>query len=136
MGYTNYWYRTDKPITQEFVDGVKRIIKESEKKGISIRGGDGTGEPEVTLEKISFNGNAEFGLDYESCYMNNGGGKGTQRFDEGIFSFCKTARKPYDYTVKRVLRLAKKYGIISEWSDDGKCKVQTDEEYLSELSPF
>ena len=123
MGYTNYWNRTTKPITQEFVDGVKRIIKESEKKGISIRGGLGEGDPKITLTAISFNGNGERELNYETCYFTN------EEEDRG-FNFCKTARLPYDYTVKRVLRLAKKYGIINKWSCDGKCKPRTDEEYL------
>ena len=123
MGYTNYWDRTEKPLTQVFIDGVKRIIKDSEKKGITIRGWDGNGEPSISLDKVSFNGNAEYKLNHETCYFNN-------REDDRGFGFCKTERKPYDYTVKRVLRLAKKHGIISKWSCDGKCEVVTDEEYL------
>ena len=120
MGYTNYWERTNKPITQEFVDGVLRIIKESEKKGISIRGWDGNGEPEVTLDKVVFNGNESLGLDHESCFFSN---------NEAGFEFCKTAEKPYDYTVKRVLRLAKRQGLISRWSCDGECKFSTDADW-------
>ena len=137
MGYTNYWRRTEKPITQEFVDGVKKIIAESNKKGISIRGWDGTGNPEVTLERVSFNGNRDIRTNHETCYFDNDFSDDVFRDSEGeIFGFCKTARKPYDYTVKRVLRLAKKQGLINDWSCDGECKTTTDRDYLSELLPF
>ena len=33
MGYTRYWTRTNQPLTEEFVNRVKEIIKESEEKG-------------------------------------------------------------------------------------------------------
>ena len=36
MGYTRYWQRTKKPITQDFVDEVNKIITDSRSKGITI----------------------------------------------------------------------------------------------------
>ena len=104
MGYTNYWIRTEKPITQSFVDAVKSIVSEANKMGISIRGWDGDGEPEITLDYIGFNGNKRYNLDHETCFFNN------IASDRG-FNFCKTARKPYDWVVKQVLKEAEKEGI-------------------------
>ena len=33
MGYTRYWERTEKPITEDFVEEVKEIIRDCAKKG-------------------------------------------------------------------------------------------------------
>ena len=123
MGYTVYWTRTDEPITQGFVDEVKEVIKKSIEKGISIRGWDGTGEPTITKEYIRFNGNAELDLDHETFALDSIDDK---------FGFCKTARKPYDWTVKKILKIAEEYGLVTEVSDDGNCEFVTDKEYLGE----
>ncbi len=121
MGYTRYWNRTDKPITQEFVDEVNRIIAQAKAKGITVCGWDGTGEPEVTLDCIAFNGKAPH-MNHEICGFDN---------DERSrgFACCKTARKPYDYVVKRVLMAAKRMGIVEDTSSDGQNSMTTDAEY-------
>lgn len=124
MGYTRYWKRTNKPITEDFVEEVKQIIIDSAKKGIAIRDWDGTGKPYIGLNQIVFNGNkrADMDLSYESFILNN---------VAKDFNFCKTARKPYDYTVRRVLKLAKKYGLVTNVSSDGaNNKIYSDEEYI------
>ena len=122
MGYTRYWHRTEKPITQEFVDAVNNIIAESRKKGITIRNGLGEGEPIVTLDKVLFNGDGEHELDHETCGFTN---------TEPGFNFCKTARKPYDYTVREVLKVAEKMGIITDVTEDGDNEeIISDEEYI------
>lgn len=127
MGYTRYWERTEKPLTEDFVEEVKKIIIDSAKKGIAIRGYDGYCMPELTTERISFNGNsnAERVLSCESFVIDN---------VKIGFDFCKTARKPYDYTVRKVLKLAKDYGLVTKVSSDGaNNKVYSDEEYISGL---
>lgn len=127
MGYTRYWARTEKPITEDFVEEVKEIIKDCAKKGIAIRGLYGTGEPIITLDKIAFNGNSEADRDLsnESFILNN---------TPTDFDFCKTARKPYDYAVRKVLKKAKDYGLVTNVSSDGtNNKVYSDEEYLLNL---
>ena len=68
MGYTNYWIRTEKPITQSFVDAVKSIVSEANKMGISIRDGYGENKPIVTLDEVNFNGNAEKNLTMKTFY--------------------------------------------------------------------
>lgn len=122
MGYTRYWERTDKPITQEFVDEVNRIIAKASEMGITICGWDGFGDPEVSLDGIRFNGKAPR-LDYEAFVITN---------EPTIFDFCKTAEKPYDYAVKEVLNVAENMGFVKNVSDDGEVEVVTDKEYLME----
>lgn len=123
MGYTRYWERTEKPITDDFLKEVEEIIKDSAKKGIAIRGWDGSGKPILNLTRIALNGNgkADKDLSYESFVID----------DEIGFHFCKTARKPYDYTVRKILKLAKDYGLVTKVSSDGaNNKVYSDEEYI------
>ena len=38
-------------------------------------------------------------------------------------------RKPYDYVVKEVLKVAEEMGIVTDVSDDGENDVTTDKEY-------
>lgn len=121
MGYTRYWNRTDKLITEAFVLGVLEIIGESEAMGIRIRDAWGENEPIVKKDYIALNGNSEHNLDHESCAFDN---------ERTGFDFCKTARKPYDYTVQRVLALAEALGIVTDVRDDGYNGIRTDKEYL------
>lgn len=124
MGYTRYWERTEKPITEDFVEEVKEIIRDCAKKGIAIRNWDGKGKPVVTTEIISLNGNEDYDLYHESFVIDS----------ELGFHFCKTARKPYDYAVRKILKLAKDYGLVTKVSSDGaNNKVYSDEEYLLNL---
>lgn len=123
MGYTRYWSRTDKPITEEFVKSAKKIIKDSEDKGIHICGACGQGEPVISSELVSFNGNGALGLDHETCFFDN---------QERGFNFCKTARKPYDYTVREVLKVAEAEGLIADVSSDGENnEIISDEQAVS-----
>lgn len=121
MGYTRYWKRTEKPITQEFIDEVRRIFEDCKERGITICDWDGNGTPTITMDTIVFNGNREIGADHESCNFSN--------YNTG-FDFCKTARKPYDYAVRRVLIAAETLGIVTDVSDDGNCDEITDEEFM------
>lgn len=129
MEYTRCWERTEKPITEDFVEEVKQIIIDSAKKGIAIRGWYGYDMPKLTTEKISFNGNAntDGDLSHESFVID----------DKIGFNFCETARKPYDYTVRKVLKLAEQYGLVTNVSSDGaNDKIYSDEEYFLGLVNF
>lgn len=122
MGYTRYWQRTDKPITKEFCEKVKNIINESERRGIKIRNGMGEGEPVVTMHSILLNGDETFELDHETFAITN---------NEHGFSFCKTARKPYDYTVREILRVAEEIGLVTDVRSDGaNNQIISDQDYL------
>lgn len=128
MGYTNYWKRTDKEYDESFVDLVKDVFSSCKQKGITLRDGFGEGEPVADLTDIWFNGDGSKGLDHETFLIPN---TSSENFESG-FNFCKTAAKPYDYAVKEVLRLAEKYGYVTDVSDDGEVDVISDAEYLGE----
>ena len=130
MGYTRYWKYTDKKMTQEFLNKVNEILADCKRRGIIIKGWDGKGEPEVTLDRVALNGNGETGLDHESFVLDNG--KETE-FYINDYRFCKTARKPYDYAVRKILRIAKEMGFVKAVSSDGRNeKIISDSEYLGE----
>lgn len=90
MGYTQYWGVNRRP-NEELLADVKSIISKAESQGIIIRGWDGNGEPEITTDRISFNGDEATNNDYETFML------------DGSSSFCKTAEKPYDAVVCAVL---------------------------------
>lgn len=121
MGYTNYWERTEKPITEDFVKAVKDIIKESERLGINICGWNGSEEPTITTNVIAFNGDKNFDLEHEPFLLNN---------VKTGFAFCKTVRKPYDWTVKEVLATAEAYGLVTDVSNDGEVEHKSDKQWL------
>ena len=126
MGYTRYWNRTNEPVTKEFCDEVNKILRDCAHKGIAIRGPYGEGKPIVTLNRVAFNGNTkgEQDLSHETLHIG---------YETG-FNFCKTARKPYDYAVRRVLSVAKKYGLVTNVRSDGpNNKIYSDEEYIQGL---
>ena len=121
MGYTRYWTRTEKPITQEFIDEVERIFADCEKRDIRICNWNGKDNPTVTMDMVAFNGNGIIGADHESCVFDN---------NKTGFDFCKTARKPYDYAVRRVLVAAETLGLVTDVSDDGFCDEISDIEWV------
>ena len=128
MGYTRYWVRTNKPIDEEFLNEVKKIISTSEKKGIHICNADGTGLPIVSEEGIHLNGNGELGCDHESFSVTN----------TACREFCKTERKPYDYTVRRILKAGEKLGIFTDIDSDGpeETDIISDKQWKAENDAF
>lgn len=64
MGYTHYWYR-EKEIEQSAFNSIlvdfKKVLPAIEEAGVQLAGGDGEGEPELTPERIVFNGKHKCG---------------------------------------------------------------------------
>jgi len=91
---------------------------------IVIKNGFGEGEPEITPFKISFNGDSFHELEHETfaisifemdTYQTN-----SEMAEEGVFGFCKTARKPYDFLVCVSLMVLKHHlGSDFRISSDG-----------------
>jgi hypothetical protein len=109
-------------MTEDFVDFCNEVIKTCYKLGINICNWEGHGEPKITTEIIAFNGDEKNGCAHESFVLNN----------EVGFNFCKTARKPYDYAVRTILREALTRGYITNLRDDGTNEeIISDEEYLN-----
>lgn len=122
MGYTRYWNRTEKKIDADLIIKVCEVIADCDKKGIAIRNGWGEGNPLVTLDCISINGNEISDLCHETFFI--GGGTGS--------NFCKTERKPYDYAVREILKYAEENGFVTDVKEDGENnEIISDEEYLN-----
>lgn len=120
MGYTRYWNRTEKPIDADLICYVCEVIEDCNNKGIAIRNWEGTGNPTVTFERISFNGDRSLGHDHETFAIDEATG----------FQFCKTARKPYDYAVRKILKYAEEHGFVTDVSDDGENEdIVSDEDW-------
>lgn len=125
MGYTRYWSRTSKKVDTDLVEAVNEILDDCKVKGIIIKNGIGESEPIVEVGRILFNGNRETDLDHETFYITNDD-------VDSDFEFCKTARKPYDYAVREVLKVAEELGYVYNVSDDGDNEaVISDEEWLT-----
>ena len=124
MGYTHYWSLKDSTISQKNFDKVLKDVKKIEnalehteeklfdgvgrKLGVCYTGSESNGKFEA--DGFLFNGNSAEGEDHETMSLHVG---------ENDWSFCKTARKPYDIAVCMVL-LSLKYHVRStNVSSDG-----------------
>jgi len=94
MGYTHY-FEGKVNLDESTLASIQLLIDQAQKQGIAIRGGLGSGEPEVTSERVRFNGDASTDDDYETFSVG----------DSSAWTFCKTARRPYDAVVGSVLLL-------------------------------
>lgn len=105
-GHSHYWEMKEAPTPVEWASllaAVKTIIRSAAKAGVVVRGGMGTGAPELKADHISLNGDGKAGLDYETFYMEPVVSK---------FEFCKTGERPYDAVVVSILAAAK--GILGK----------------------
>ena len=77
-----------------------------------------------TLNLISINGTHENDLSHETFFISNNG--------DG-WNFCKTARKPYDYAVREIIKAAEKEKLITDVASDGENnEIISDKDYLGE----
>ncbi len=126
MGYTHYWTPkiVDQKTWDKFLEDAKTLKKNLPrysqsaggyfaegrwKRVIKIRGGLGTGRPEINKKAIYLNGDEQRGLDHETFYI-------SPTCDD--WAFCKTARKPYDLLVCALL-IAAHAELGYEVSSDG-----------------
>jgi hypothetical protein len=115
MGYTHYLYR--KPHlnpahytafaaeAKVLLTTIEQILQRDH--GTGLAGWDGSGSPQIDTEHVAFNGAAP--ADYETCRIDRDfdPDRITTRDDVGrVFTFCKTAEKPYDAAVTAVYALA------------------------------
>ena len=90
MGYTNYW--TNK---RAFTDDEWKRVKD-EYEWLKEMGEGIIVDESKNNDEIIFNGNSIGDLGHETFYIN-------KKNDKESFSFCKTARKPYDLAVWHLL---------------------------------
>lgn len=128
MGYTHYWYYnpskaksgTEGPFTRALaeINKYKAIL---EARGLVVRGPMGEDDPQLTPEAIAYNGDASAGLDHESFWVER-----DLQGERNGFSFCKTARKPYDTLV--CLSLIALFEAFADSSVFSYCSDGDDEE--------
>lgn len=103
MSYTHYykrpqWTKDDKEGYNKALPFVKEIIEEH-KDILALEYNEPAKKPVATQKEIRFNG---IGVDdgHETFYFSN---------SKRDFSFCKTARKPYDLPVCKILMVLKHF---------------------------
>ena len=127
-GYTHY-YPYNRGFTQEEWDKIvkeaKRLFAAAKAKGISIKGGNGSGSPIANDQEIIFNGDASKkegewpnGEDHETFALTPE--------NPGDFQFCKTAQKPYDAVVVSLLAFIKQIAkdALKISSDGGNSAIK------------
>lgn len=118
-GYTHYWDILAVPTPVEWValmSMTKKILAAAKREGIVVRGGMGTGAPEVKADGIWINGDLKTGQDYETFSLE-------PKVDQ---NFCKTEHRPYDAVVVSILAAAKAIlgKKISVRSDGGPSAIR------------
>lgn len=95
MGYTHYWtdFGGADTLPTEAVRLIKQVTDQAYRQGLIQREHDDSRPPRVAAQEVRFNGVGEEG--HETFRYSTSPG------DE--IGFCKTARKPYDAVVMRVL---------------------------------
>lgn len=110
MGYTHYTrdLKFSDSSWEKLRKDVRKLLK-TLPEGVKVqREYDNDSRPLIGKDAIVFNGIGEDG--HETFWLGKEG---------DAFSFCKTARKPYDLAVCCVLMLASYYAISGEISSDG-----------------
>jgi len=127
MGYTHYWYRPEKLDADKFKKASKDCSLLAKSLNIPVQFEYDIDEPPVFSENtIRFNGIEEDGhetFSVEQLFQPSF----RQETDGKLFTFCKTARKPYDTLVTGCLTILKHYfgddfivksdGRQSDWED-------------------
>lgn len=93
MGYTHYF---NLRVTSELAELTRAIIGLSD---VTICGGAGAGEPEISDNVIYLNGDASKKEDFDTFSLNNNA-------EDDLFPFCKTGHRPYDEVVTAILTAA------------------------------
>ena len=122
MGYTHYFYR---PVTLDAakfkaaVEDFKKLLPNIGDRKIGLAGWNGKGEPEITEDRIRFNGMERNG--HETFHIPVVYGERDLHPEDPLkFSFCKTAQKPYDLGVTACLVIFKHhFGKDFKVSSDG-----------------
>lgn len=127
MGFTHYWdmsrdisERNFKKLTKD-MKLIEEFLKDSDKldkltggmyKDVTLHFANGDGKTVLyDEEQFCFNGDGSKGLDHESMHIRLGA--------NDSWTFCKTARKPYDLAVTLILMSLKYHIRSTKVSSDG-----------------
>lgn len=99
MGYTHYWTIKEGITQDEWKKALQlcKTIVEAAPAGVLAGGAGEEGTDPTVGGTICFNGIGE--NSHETFYLGSTPGEDAMPTKEGLFSFCKTAQKPYDSTV-------------------------------------
>ena len=103
MGYSHYWTRPPKLPPVEFAVAVADCRNLLPKLGVPLAGPRGTGPPECDVDRVMFNGVGTSGCETFAVFQH----EPPRRPSAQIFSYCKTARRPYDLAVQCALIILK-----------------------------
>lgn len=119
MGYTHYWYRTEKLDKEKFNKAAADCKKVTAWLKIPIQYEcDNPESPVFNNDLIRFNGVEDDG--HETFYIDQIFDGYRQERNGKLFHFCKTARKPYDTAVTACLIVLKHhFGDDIKISSDG-----------------
>ena len=112
IGYTHYWYLNPNGKQKDLsgcLENIKKVI--AQYRDIIQFEEDDSKEPIATKNLVRFNGIGEDGHEtFLFQYPPDLTEKFIQKDEDGfVFSFCKTARKPYDIAVTKCLLILKEY---------------------------
>lgn len=126
MGYTHYWKRPREIPAGPFsrwAGDVEEILGFLSAAGeVAIRGRSGAGDPEVSPETVSFNGDGGRGLDCEAFVVDRRcppSAKSDATANGLYLGSCKTGRNPYDVAVCAALIRLGRHVPEVEISSDG-----------------
>ena len=124
MSYAHYWSDNTwrEPISATALRVIKKLSTEAFRAGIIQRGHDDPRPPMVTATELRFNGVG--GRGHETFLFQTDG--------PDPFGFCKTARKPYDDLVMRILLVLGSHRPGFEITSDGAF----DHEWIEALDWF
>ena len=105
MGYSHYWTRPPRLPPVEFAVAVADCRKLLPQLGVPLAGPGGTGPPECDVDRIVFNGVGTEGREAFAISQH----EPPRRPSPQIFSYCKTARRPYDLAVQCALIILKRH---------------------------
>jgi hypothetical protein len=116
MGYTHFWTDGDaaEALPDPAVDLLQRLAAAAHAAGLIQRDHDDPRPPRVTARTVRFNGVGDAGHEAFHFDTRTVGGYGA----------CKTARKPYDAVVMRVLLVLGHYRPGLEVRSDGAFEVE------------
>ncbi len=124
MGYTNYWkpnkqkLNTMTAFPQEVIDQIKSVKEKFNEEVLTKKRNFEFVEGNIEKDSICISGTCE-GFEFDLCKDSYTG----DRIGVDSWTFCKTARDPYDAVIKCILMVLTAHGLLLSWDhdDNGNC---------------
>lgn len=124
MGYTNYWTPNKEKLNkltvfpQEVLDQIKAVKEKFNEEVLTKKRNVDFVEGKIEKDSIFISGSCECFV-FDLCKDVNTG----DRIGVDSWTFCKTAREPYDAVIKCILMVLTAHGLLLSWDhdDNGNC---------------